>query len=111
MYYSKMFPKTLRNSPADEESANAKLLTQAGFIRKHMAGVYNYLPLGLIVLRKISEVIRDEMNNIDAQELVMTALQPKEIWEETGRWQTLGKDNMLQFKNRAGSEIDRKSVV
>src|SRR3989344_3654737 len=105
MKYSTLFPKTLRKSPSGEESANAKLLEQGGFIKKHMAGVYNYLPLGLIVLKKISLVIREEKNNINAQELIMTALQPKEIWEETGRWKTLGKDNMLQFKNRSGSEI------
>ena len=105
MKYSKLFPKTLRKPPSGEESANAKLLEQAGFIRKHMAGVYNYLPLGLMVLEKIGQIIREEMKSIGAQELLMTALQPKEIWVETGRWQTLGKDNMLQFKNRAGSEI------
>lgn len=105
MKYSKLFPKTLRKPPSGEESANAKFLEQAGFIRKHMAGVYNYLPLGLRVLKKISDVIREEMERIEAQELLMTALQPKEIWQETGRWETLGKDNMLQFKNRSGSEI------
>jgi len=105
MLYSKLFPKTSKQVPADEQSANAKLLEQAGFIKKHMAGVYNYLPLGLIVLEKISKIIREEMNAIGGQELLMTALQPKEIWDETGRWQTLGKDNMLQFKNRAGGEV------
>ncbi len=105
MHYSKLFPKTQKNPPAGEQSANSILLERGGFIKKHMAGVYNYLPLGLIVLRKVSDIIREEMNTIDAQELQMTALQPKEIWEETGRWEKLGKDNMLQFKNRSGSEI------
>ena len=97
MKYSTLFPKTLRKPPADEESANAKLLEQAGFIRKHMAGVYNYLPLGLRTLNKISQVIREEMNFIGGQELQMASLQPKELWEKTGRWKTLGKDVMYQF--------------
>jgi prolyl-tRNA synthetase len=105
MLYSKLFPKTQKQNPADEQSANAILLEKAGFIKKHMAGVYNYLPLGLITLEKIKQIIREEMNAIGGQELLMTGLQPKEIWEETGRWEKLGKDNMLQFKNRAGSEI------
>jgi prolyl-tRNA synthetase len=105
MRYSQLFPKTLRQPPADEQSANAKLLSQAGFIKKHMAGVYNYLPLGLRTLEKIKKIIIEEMDAIGGQELQMTALQPKELWQETGRWETLGKDNMLQFKNRSGSEI------
>lgn len=105
MKYSSLFPKTVKQTPSDEQSANAIFLERAGFIKKHMAGVYNYLPLGLRVLNKISNIIRQEMNSIGAQELLMTALQPKEIWMETGRWEKLGKDNMLQFKNRAGGEI------
>jgi prolyl-tRNA synthetase len=105
MLYTKLFPKTKKQIPADEQSANAILLERAGFVKKHMAGVYNYLPMGLKTLEKIKQVIREEMNDIGGEELLMTGLQPKEIWEETGRWEKLGKDNMLQFKNRAGSEI------
>ncbi len=105
MKYTILFPKTKRDAPADEQSANAILLERGGFIKKHMAGVYNYLPLGLRVLGKISNIIREEMNSIGGQELLMTALQPKEVWTETGRWKTLGDDNMLQFKNRSGGEI------
>ncbi len=105
MKYSLAFPKTLKQTPAGDVSVNAILLERGGFVKKHMAGVYNYLPLGLRVLEKISKVIREEMDLIGGQELLMTALQPKEIWMETGRWEKLGKDNMLQFKNRAGSEI------
>ena len=99
MKYSKLFPKTLRKPPSGEESANAKLLEQAGFIRKHMAGVYNYLPLGLRVLEKIGQVIREEMNSIGGQELQMASLQPRQLWEKTGRWKILGKDVMYQFKD------------
>ncbi len=70
-----------------------------------MAGVYNYLPLGLRVLTRVCQVIREEMDVIGGQEMQMSSLQPKELWEKTGRWQTLGEDNMYQFKNRSGSDI------
>lgn len=105
MLYSKLFPKTLRKPPADEQSANAKLLEQAGFIRKHMAGVYNFLPFGLRTLNKISQVIREEMDAIGGQELLMSALQPKDLWEKTGRWEGLGKEVMYQFKDHSQKEI------
>ena len=107
MKYSKLFPKTLRNPPADEQSANAKLLEQAGFIRKHMAGVYNYLPLGLRVLNKISRVIREEMDAIGGQELYFAALQPKELWDKTGRWDKL-QDIMYQFKSGSPRIADER---
>lgn len=106
MKYSTYFPKTLRQLPAGEESANAKFLEQAGFIKKHMAGVYNYLPLGLITLKKIEQIIREEMNAIGAHELEMAALQPKDLWEKTGRWTTLGEDNMYQFSSQKTEKAD-----
>ena len=109
MKYSTLFPKTLRKPPTGEESANAKLLEQAGFIRKHMAGVYNYLPLGLKTLGKISQIIREEMDVIGGQELQMAALQPKELWEKTGRWKILGRDVMYQF-NDMGLAITHEEV-
>ena len=105
MLYSKLFPKTLRQSPSDETSANARLLEQAGFIRKHMAGVYNFMPLGLKTLNKIIQIIREEMDAIGGQELLMSALQPKELWEKTDRWQGLGKEVMYQFKDHSQKEL------
>ena len=86
MRYSKLFGKTIKEAPRDEVSINAKLLTRAGFIRKEIAGVYNYLPLGIRVLNKISNIVREEMNAIGGQELLLSALQNKESWEKTGRW-------------------------
>lgn len=105
MLYSKLFPKTLKQASADEQSANARLLHQAGFIRKHMAGVYNYLPLGLRTLNKISQVIREEIDAIGGQELLMSSFQPKEIWEKTGRWVGLGKEVMYQFKDHSQKDV------
>ncbi|TSC56523.1 MAG: prolyl-tRNA synthetase [Parcubacteria group bacterium Greene0714_21] len=81
-----LFTKTSRNAPKDEESKNAKLLIQAGFIRKEMAGVYSFLPFGLRVLNKIIGIIREEMNAIGGQELLLTTLQDPEVWKKTGRW-------------------------
>lgn len=86
MLHSQLFTKTLKGIPKDEKSINAQLLLRGGFIYKEMAGVYAYLPLGLRVLRKIEEIIREEMENIGAEELLMSIFQPKKIWEETGRW-------------------------
>ena len=86
MRQSLLFTKTRKESPKDEVSKNADLLIRAGFIRKEMAGVYTYLPLGLRVLNKIMNIIRDEMDKIGGQELLMTSLQNKETWEKTGRW-------------------------
>lgn len=86
MLHSQLFTKTLKGIPKDEKSINAQLLLRGGFIYKEMAGAYTYLPLGLQVLRKIEEIIREEMENIGAEELLMSIFQPKKIWEETGRW-------------------------
>jgi len=86
MRQSELFTKTSRHAPKDEESKNAKLLIQAGFIRKEMAGVYSFLPLGLRVLNKIIGIIREEMNAIGGQEVLLTSLQDPEIWKKSGRW-------------------------
>ena len=86
MRYSKLFGKTTREAPKDEVSINAKLLIRGGFIRKEVAGVYNYLPLGIRVLNKISIIVREEMNAIGGQELLLSSLQNKQSWEKTGRW-------------------------
>lgn len=95
MRQSELFTKTLRNAPKDEESTNAQLLIRAGFVHKEMAGVYTFLPLGLIVLRKIENIIREEMNRMGGQELFMPSLHPKENWKKTGRWKSL--DTLFRF--------------
>lgn len=93
MRQSELFTKTSKTSPKDEEAINAKLLIRAGFIRKSSAGVYSYLPLGWRVIEKINGIIREEMNAIGAQELLMPALVHKEYWEKSGRW-----DSDVMFK-------------
>ena len=96
MLQSKLFYKTSKEISEEEKSANAQLLIRAGFIDKLMAGVYTYLPLGLKVLEKIKNIIREEMNAIGGQEILMPALTPKENWVRTGRWETL--DVLFRFK-------------
>jgi len=86
MRASNLFTKTSKTAPADEVAKNAQLLIRAGYVYKEMAGAYAYLPLGLRVIEKIKEIVRQEMNAIHSNELVMTSLQRKEIWEKTGRW-------------------------
>ena len=86
MKRSELFTKTTKTVPADEAALNAKLLIRAGYVHKEMAGVYAYLPLGLRVLEKIKSIVREEMNAIGGQELLMTNLQPKAVWETTRRW-------------------------
>jgi len=85
MRYSQLFGKTTKSVPSDADSVNAKLLTQAGFIQKEISGVYNYLPLGLRVLTKIQNIIREEMDNIGGQEILMPAMTSEENWVTTGR--------------------------
>ncbi|MFA5021991.1 MAG: aminoacyl--tRNA ligase-related protein [Patescibacteria group bacterium] len=105
MLQSKLFGKTFKEAPKDEVSTNAIFLARAGYIDKLTAGVYTYLPLGLRVLNKIKQIVREEMNAIDGQEILMPALQPKEIWQTTGRWTDPGKEVMFQFKGRSDKEF------
>ncbi len=84
--YSKLFGQTIKDAPKDEIALNSKLLTRAGFIRREVSGVYNYLPLGIRVLNKIANIVREEMNAIGGQELLLSVLQNKESWETTKRW-------------------------
>lgn len=84
---SQLFTKTSKESAADAESINADLLTRAGYIHKTMAGVYSFLPLGLKVLRKIENIVREEMDALGAHEVLLSALSSKELWEQTGRWE------------------------
>jgi len=87
MFHSQLFTKTSKSSQSDASSVNADLLTRAGFIHKTMAGVYSYLPLGLVVLRKIENIIREEMNAIGGQEILMSGLSPRDNWQKTNRWE------------------------
>lgn len=105
MRQSQLFTKTSKNSPADEVAKNAQLLTRAGFIHKELAGVYVYTPLGLRVLDKIKQIIREEMNAVGGQEVQMSVLQPKEIWEKTGRWDDAKVDNWFKTKLANGTEL------
>ncbi len=105
MKLSQNFTKTRKNAPADEEARNAQLLIQAGFIHKEMAGVYAYMPLGKRVLENITAIIREEMNALGAQEVQMTVLQPKEIWEKTDRWDDKKVDNWFKTKLTNGTEL------
>jgi prolyl-tRNA synthetase len=105
MRQSKLFTKTRRETPADEEAKNAQLLIRAGFVHKQMAGVYAYLPLGLRVLENIKKIARDEMNRVGGEELIMTTLQPKELWESTDRWDDKKVDVWFKSKLAAGGEI------
>lgn len=105
MRLSQLFTKTSKSVPADETAKNAKLLIQAGFIHKEMAGVYAYLPLGKRVLDNISQIVREEMNAIDAQEMQMTILQPKDIWQKTDRWDDEKVDNWFKTKLKNGTEL------
>lgn len=95
MLQSKLFAKTRKEAPRDEVSKNAQLLIRGGFIDKLMAGSYTYLPLGLRVLKKIENIIREEMLAAGGQELLMPSLHPKENWTQTGRWDTL--DSLFKF--------------
>ncbi len=105
MRQSKLFTKTRKEVPADETSRNAGLLMRAGYVHKEMAGVYAYLPLGLRVQEKIKQIVRDEMNAIDGQELIMTSLQRKELWESTGRWDDETVDVWFKSSLKAGGEV------
>ncbi len=104
MKQSFLFTKTRREAPKDEVSQNAKLLIRAGFIHKEMAGVYSYLPLGLRVLNKIVAIIREEMNMFGGQEVHLSALQDREVWEKTGRWDDKAVDSWFKTELKNGAE-------
>ncbi len=104
MRQSKLFTKTRREAPADEVAKNAQLLVRAGYIHKEMAGVYSYLPLGLRTLNNIVQIIREEMNAIGGQELIMTALQDKELWSRTDRWDDDKVGNWFKTAFKTGGE-------
>ena len=104
MRVSKLYAPTLREVPAEAEIASHQLMLRAGFIRKSTGGMYTYLPLALRVLKKIEAIVREEMDNAGAQELLMPILQPAEIWQESGRWSVYG-DEMFRIKDRHNREF------
>ncbi|MFC6644941.1 proline--tRNA ligase [Granulicella cerasi] len=101
--WSKLFIPTLREAPADAEVASHKLLLRAGYVRQLGAGIYSYLPLGQRSINKIIAIVREEMDQI-AQEFFLPALNPAEVWQESGRWTGMG-DNMFRLKDRKGAEL------
>ena len=105
MRQSHLFTKTRKEIPADETSKNAELLIRAGYVHKEMAGVYAYLPLGLLVQEKIKQIVREEMSALGGQELIMTALQSKELWERTHRWDDEVVDVWFKSELKAGGEV------
>lgn len=105
MRVSNLFTKTSKNAPADEVAKNAQLLSRAGFIHKEMAGVYTYLPLGKIVIDKIIQIVREEMNAVGGLEMSLTALQAKDTWEASGRWDDKVMDVWFKTKLASGSEV------
>ena len=104
MKMSKLFVQTLREFPSDAEVVSHKMLVRAGFIRKLTMGVYNYLPLMWRVLKKVENIVREEMDKAGAQELLMPFVQPKELWEESGRWGAYGAE-LMRLKDRHGREM------
>lgn len=104
MKMSKLFVQTLREFPSDAEVISHKMLVRAGFIRKLTSGVYNYLPLMWRVLKKVENIVREEMDSAGAQELLMPFVQPKELWEESGRWGAYGSE-LMRLKDRHGRDM------
>jgi prolyl-tRNA synthetase len=104
MKLSQLFTKTIKEAPADETATNAKLLIRGGFVHKEMAGVYSYLPLGLRVMKKIEDIIRQEMNRIGGIEMKTSVLQNKEIWEKSNRWSDEVVDNWFKTELKNGGK-------
>jgi len=104
MRYSQYFIPTVKETPSDAEVISHQLMLRAGMIRKLAAGIYNYLPLGLRSIRKVEAIVREEMNRAGAIEMLMPAVQPAELWKESGRWEFYGKE-LLRFKDRKEAEF------
>ncbi len=105
MLQTQLFTKTRFEAPKDEVAKNAQLLIRAGFIHKDMAGVYSVLPLGLRVMNKIEQIVREEMNRIGGQEISLASLQSKEVWEKTNRWDDAVVDNWFKTKLKNDTEL------
>jgi prolyl-tRNA synthetase len=102
--WTRAFIPTLRDDPADAEAASHRLLVRGGFIRQLMSGAYSLLPLGMRSIEKIERIVRQEMNKIGGQEFTLPALHPAELWQKTGRWETVG-DAMFRLRDRHGAEL------
>lgn len=105
MRMSQLFTKTSKTAPSDEVAKNAQLLIRAGYIHKMMAGVYSYTPLGLRVLENIKQIVREEMDAVDSQELIMSTLQNRDLWQETGRWSDDVVDVWFKSKLQDGTDV------
>jgi prolyl-tRNA synthetase len=105
MRQSQLFTKTQKEAPADEVAKNAQLLIRAGFIHKEMAGVYQLLPLGLMVVQNIKQIVREEMTAIGTNEMLATNLQPKTVWDKTGRWDDAVVDCWFKSELKAGGDV------
>ena len=103
MRWSRLLLATLRDDPQEAEIVSHKLMVRAGLIRKLSGGLYTFMPLGLRALHKVSRIVREEMDRAGALEVLMPALQPKNIWDETGRWASLA-EIMYQFKDRGNKD-------
>ena len=99
MRYSELLLPTLKETPTEAEVVSHRLLLRAGFIRKLTSGIYTYLPLGLAAIRKVEQIVREEMNRAGAQELLMPMVQPADLWKESGRWEKYGPE-LLRFTDR-----------
>ncbi|MDP2344699.1 MAG: proline--tRNA ligase [Deltaproteobacteria bacterium] len=104
MRYTKLLAPTLKETPADAVVVSHRLMLRAGYVRKLAAGIYTYLPLAQRTFTKVANIIRDELNRAGAQELTMPAVQPAELWQESGRWEQYGPE-LLRFKDRKGSDF------
>src|SRR3989344_3964995 len=105
MRQSQLFTKTRKEAPSDEVSKNAELLIRGGFIHKEMSGVYSFLPLGLRVLKKVENIIREEMDALGGQEVAMSSLQEKETWEPTNQWNDAEVDVWFKTKLKNDTEL------
>ncbi|MGL4971607.1 MAG: proline--tRNA ligase, partial [Culicoidibacterales bacterium] len=99
MRQSLLFVPTLREMPADAETVSHQYLLRGGYVKQNAAGIYTYLPLGLRVLKNVEQIVREELNAIGCSELLMPALQPAELWQESGRWDDYGAE-MMRLKDR-----------
>ena len=113
MLFTKLLIPTLKDAPQEAEIVSHQLMLRAGMIRKVASGIYTWLPLGLKVLKKIETIVREEMDASGAQEVFMPMVQPRELWEETSRWEKMGHSNAKcpKIKSNDFPSLDRKSVV
>ena len=104
MKYSNFFLPTIKDAPSDAEIISHKLMIRAGMIKQSSAGIYSWLPLGLLVLKKIEQIVREEQNNAGAVELLMPTIQSSDLWIKSGRYDDYGKE-MLRITDRSGREM------